>query len=400
MPIAMGSLTSSVLTGTVGAAMGVVQQLYQRKLSAGDLQENRAQAEAVVALDRHASVLISQKSRMPMSGVLGWIQGLLFGKKDADVGQGIYIHGPVGRGKTLVMDLFVEAMKDENPRIFRTHFHQFFAGVHRDIHTRRARGLDTEDVMATLASELAARHDVLAFDEFYVNNIADAMILGRFLDALFKAGVVIIFTSNDAPVDLYPGGLQRERFVPTIDLIRNRSDVILVDAGTDYRLLQRRLPTTFHTPLGGEANRFMDACLSDLSGASAPAALTLYLDGSRLEVPSVAGGFARFTFAQLCEQPLGRGEYLIFAREFKGLLVADVPQFSDQNRDASERFRILIDILYDQQKFLAMTAASSIDELLTTEEDERRMGRTISRLIEMQSPSYVRDAIGNTQTQA
>ena len=145
--------------------------------------------------------------------------------------------------------------------------------------------------------------------------------------------------------------MQRERFVPTIDLIRNRSDVIFVDAGTDYRLLQRRLPTTFHTPLGGEADRFIDACLSDLSGDVAPAALTLHLlAGTRLEVPCVAGGFARFSFAELCEKPLGRGEYLVLAREFKGLLVTDVPQFSDQNSDASERFRILIDILYDQKQ--------------------------------------------------
>jgi len=375
--------------------MGVVQQLYQRKLSTGELQENRAQAAAIVALDRHASALISNRKRVRLTGIVGWFQDLLFGRKSTDFGQGIYIHGPVGRGKTLVMDLFVEAMTDEKPRVFRTHFHQFFAGVHRDIHKRRAQGLDTEDVMATLATELAARHDVLAFDEFYVNNIADAMILGRFLDALFRAGVAIIFTSNDAPTDLYPGGLQRERFVPTIDLIRNRSDVIFVDAGTDYRLLQRRLPTTFHTPLGAEADHFIDACLSDLSGDVTPAALTLYLDGARLEVPCVAGGFARFSFAELCEEPLGRGEYLVLAREFKGLLVTDVPQFSEQNRDASERFRILIDILYDQNKFLAMTAASEIEALLTTDEDERRMGRTVSRLIEMQSPSYVRDALGN-----
>ena len=167
-----------------------------------------------MALDRHASALISNRKRVRLAGIVGWFQDLLFGRKSADFGQGIYIHGPVGRGKTLVMDLFVEAMADQQPRVFRTHFHQFFAGVHRDIHKRRAQGLDTEDVMATLAAELAGRHDVLAFDEFYVNNIADAMILGRFLDALFRAGVAIIFTSNDAPTDLYPGGLQRERFVP------------------------------------------------------------------------------------------------------------------------------------------------------------------------------------------
>ena len=395
MPVGHGVLSPSGSTGKVDVTMGVVQQLYQRKLSAGELQENRAQAAAIVALDRHANALISNRKRVRLAGIVGWFQDLLFGRRSADFGQGIYIHGPVGRGKTLVMDLFVEAMADQQPRVFRTHFHQFFAGVHRDIHKRRAQGLDTEDVMATLAAELAGRHDVLAFDEFYVNNIADAMILGRFLDALFRAGVAIIFTSNDAPTDLYPGGLQRERFVPTIDLIRNRSDVIFVDAGTDYRLLQRRLPTTFHTPLGGEADRFIDACLSDLSGDVAPAALTLYLDGARLEVPCVAGGFARFGFAELCEKPLGRGEYLVLAREFKGLLVTNVPQFSDQNRDASERFRILIDILYDQNKFLAMTAASEIEALLTTDEDERRMGRTVSRLIEMQSPSYVREALGN-----
>ena len=396
MPCRHGVLSPTEPTEKVDATMGVVQQLYQSKLSAGHLQENRAQAAAVLALDRHASALISSGNRLRLVGVLGWLQDLLFGRKSVEFGQGIYIHGPVGRGKTLVMDLFVEAMKGQKPRVFRTHFHQFFAGVHRDIHKRRAQGLDTEDVMATLASELATRHDVLAFDEFYVNNIADAMILGRFLDALFKAGVAILFTSNDAPTDLYPGGLQRERFVPTIDLIRNRSDVIFVDSGTDYRLLQRRLPTTFHTPLSGEADRFLDACLSDLSGDSAPTALTLHLEGARLEVPCAAGGFARFSFAALCEKPLGRGEYLVLAREFKGLLVSDVPQFSDQNRDASERFRILIDILYDQNKFLAMTAASMIEALLTTEEDERRMGRTVSRLIEMQSPTYVRQALGTS----
>ena len=146
--------------------MGVVQQLYQRKLSAGELQENRAQAAAIVTLDRHASALISNRKRVRLAGIVGWFQDLLFGRRSADFGQGIYIHGPVGRGKTLVMDLFVEAMADQQPRVFRTHFHQFFAGVHRDIHKRRAQGLDTEDVIATLAAELAGRHDVLAFDEF------------------------------------------------------------------------------------------------------------------------------------------------------------------------------------------------------------------------------------------
>lgn len=376
--------------------MGVVDQLYQDKLAARALQPNAAQARAVALLDQHAKRVVAEHKRFQPPGLLAWLLELFVGEREPYQAQGIYIYGPVGRGKTMVMDLFVEAIKTQSVPVHRTHFHRFFSEVHSDIHRRRTTGQTTKDVMVAIAQHWAKQYKVLAFDEFYVNNIADAMILGRFLGALFQAGVAVVFTSNDAPSDLYPGGLQRERFVPTIELLKNKSEVILVDSGKDYRLSKQRLPLTLFTPLGQDADRFMDQCFSQLSNGVLPETAGIRVDSVRLEIPSMAGDFARFSFAQLCEQPMWNNEYLALAQAYQGLLLDNVPQFTSENFEASERFRVFIDIWYDQKKFLAMSAAAPLEKLVDSSDAEQRLARTISRLIDMQSAGYVSTALNST----
>ena len=354
---------------------------------------NPAQQQAVARLGRIEEGLEVAAKERRKSPLVRWFSRFLFGDAELPMGGGAYVCGPVGRGKTVVMDLLVEAMEGSQFRTHRTHFHRFFAKVHESIHERRTSGQDTDDVVSLVACDIAADIDLLAFDEFYVNNIADAMMLGRFLSALFAQGVFVVMTSNDPPDQLYSGGLQRERFIPTIDLIKTRLDVLHMDAGRDYRLLQRRLPSTFHAPLGAAADRFAVACMSELTQDAELQPLSLFVNARRIEVPAAAKGFAWFGFEHLCERPMGSGDYLVLASEFKGLVISDVPILDDSALESAERFRILVDILYDQSRFLCLTADAPVEELVQSDQLAPALARTVSRLIEMQSPKYAAAAL-------
>ena len=309
--------------------------------------------------------------------------------KRADPPQGLYIFGPVGRGKSMLMDMFFETAPVARKR--RAHFHAFMLDIQERLHRlRKSGGASGKDgLIDTLAGEMAGEAWLLCFDEFQVTNIADAMILGRLFEALFAAGVVVLATSNTAPADLYAGGLQRELFLPFIALFEARLDLLHLDGGTDYRLARVAGRPIYHTPLGAEASAALDRSFRDLTDTERGAPVSIELQGRTLEVPRAARGVARFTFAELCEKPLGAADYLALAENFHTLVLDGIPRMSREQRNEAHRFSTMIDALYEARVRLICSADAPPDELYIAGTHSRAFKRTASRLVEMQSSDYL-----------
>jgi cell division protein ZapE len=256
--------------------------------------------------------------------------------------------------------------------------------IHERLHRRRQLRAEA-DAIAPVAAELAAELRLLCFDEFQVTNIADAMILGRLLAGLFDAGVAVVATSNTAPRDLYAGGLQRERFLPTIALIEERLDILELDGGLDYRRDRIRAMTVFHTPLGPA----LDRAFAELTAGAEPGATELPVQGRVLRLRLAAKGVARASFAELCAQPLGAADFLALARGFHTLVLDGVPLLSAERRNEARRFVTLIDALYEHRTKLVCSAAAAPDALHQAGDHAAEFRRTASRLHEMQSAAYL-----------
>jgi cell division protein ZapE len=324
------------------------------------------------------------------SSSLGW----LFGRREQEAPlKGLYLHGDVGRGKTMLMDLFFEASPVTRKR--RVHFHAFMAEVHERIYAVRRqikRGEITEDDPIRLAAAALAQEAwLLCFDEFHVTDIADAMILGRLFTRLFEHGVVVVATSNVAPEDLYRDGLNRALFLPFIALLRERLEVVRLDARTDFRLEKLAGAPVWYTPADAAADAALDTAWRRLAGNQPAGAVALTVHGRSVRVPRAAAGAARFTFADLCEQPLGAADYLKIAYEFHTLVVDRIPVMDFPQRNAAKRFIILIDTLYDFAVKLVASAEAEPDALYRGSEgfEAQEFKRTASRLIEMRSQSYL-----------
>jgi len=323
----------------------------------------------------------------PSSG--GWAERFGLAKR-AEPPLGLYICGPVGRGKSMLMDLFFESAPVEKKR--RAHFHEFMLDVHARLHTIRsdAKGKPREaDLIAPLARGIAEETWLLCFDEFQVTNIADAMILGRLFEALFAAGLVVVATSNDGPDDLYAGGLQRDRFEPFIALIKEKLDLLVLDGGTDYRLERIAGRPVYHTPLGEAATAALDQAFRDLTDMDEGPAASLEVQGRKVSVPQAARGVARFTFSDLCEKPLGSADYIAIAHHFHTVLLDGVPKLSPDQRNEARRFSTLIDALYEAKTRLICSAAAAPDKLYPHGTHASEFKRTASRLFEMQSADYL-----------
>jgi len=292
--------------------------------------------------------------------------------------RGVYLWGPVGRGKSFLMDSFYLCVPVVRKR--RVHFHHFMREVHRELEGLKG----TEDPLAALARRTARRWRLVCFDEFHVSDIADAMILGRFLAEAMARGVVFCMTSNYAPEALYPNGLQRSRFLPAIRLLQERLDVLRVDGGVDYRRLKLEKVRVYHLGSDAQFPRLFDE-LKDVEEERHP----LDVEGRTIAYRKRAGGLVWFDFAALCGGPRSYADYVELARRFHTVMVSGVPRMSPKSADAARRFTWLVDVLYDQRVKLIVSAAGEPEELFTQGQNSAEFQRTVSRLHEMQSVRYL-----------
>jgi cell division protein ZapE len=379
------------------AAFAVSDALVSSSLEDGPLSRYRAlqntgalthDAAQELAAEKLQSLWKALKNYQPSEQAGGWRERLgLARRREADAPQGLYIFGPVGRGKSMLMDLFFATAPIERKR--RVHFHAFMIEVQETLHRWRQEKDGKDDVIAALAEKIAGEATLLCFDEFHVSNIADAMILGRLFEALFDRGVVVVATSNWEPDDLYQGGLQRDRFLPFIALIKEKLDVLELDAARDYRLQRIKDMRTYFHPLGDLAARHMNESFARLTGGAAPRPDHLIVQERRLDVLRQAEGVAWFDFDELCGRPLGAADYLAIATHFNTVLIDCVPTLSPDQRDLARRFVTLIDQLYEHRVNVVIAAAAPPERLYPSGDGSFDFGRTVSRLNEMQSVDYL-----------
>ncbi|MBB34611.1 MAG: cell division protein ZapE [Hirschia sp.] len=364
--------------------MGKLETTYQKKLADGDIAADGAQAEAVKRLDALAVALEETRP--------GW-----FSKPDPP--KGLYLWGGVGRGKSMLMDLFfVNAPVD---RKIRTHFHVFMQETHAFIaewrkldqrerrkHPAHVKGAG-DDPIQPAAKRVADKARLLCFDEFFVTNIADAMILGRFFEALWSHGVVVMATSNRHPDDLYRNGVNRQLFTPFIARIKDHCDIMELKSEKDYRLDRLTAAPVYYAPLNAESDTAMDAAWKRLTGGDKEHAETLSFLGRTLTANRTAAGCARFSFSELCDRPLGPPDFLAIARQFHTVFIDHTPVLSPANRNAAIRFTTLIDALYEAKVKLVMSAQAEPAQLYPEGDGAFEFERTASRLFEMRSRDYL-----------
>jgi cell division protein ZapE len=293
--------------------------------------------------------------------------------------KGVYLWGPVGRGKSFLMDAFYLCVPLVRKR--RVHFHHFMREIHRELDAAKGH----EDPIAVVAEKVSRQYRLVCFDEFHVSDIADAMILGRFLEQTMERGVEFVMTSNYHPDELYPDGLQRERFLPTIELIKSRLDVVGVDNGTDYRRLKMEKVQVYH--VNNEA--ILDKIFSELKDVEEEKQ-PLDVEGRVIPYRKRAGGLVWFDFQALCGGPRSYTDYVDLARRFHTVMLSGVPRLSAKQSDAARRFTWLVDVFYDDRVKLIVAAAAPPEELFTEGEHSAEFQRTVSRLHEMQSAEYLK----------
>ena len=366
-----------------------IRDRYAALLAEGAITPDFAQASALeklAVLDER----LSESGRAKKSSSLGWLFGSR--NKQAPV-KGLYIYGKVGRGKTMLMDLFFDASRVARKR--RVHFHEFMAEVHERIHDFRQKAkngeIADEDAITLTAAAIAEEASLLCFDEFHVTDIADAMILGRLFTQFFERGVTIVATSNVAPDDLYKDGLNRGLFMPVIKLLNEKLDIVRLDARTDFRLEKMVKGKVWYVPADANAERALDEAWSRLTLGRKAGPMDLTVKGHKLHVPAAAQGAARFSFQDLCALPLGAADFLRVANEFHTLIIDRIPVMRFGQRNEAKRFIILIDALYDNAVKLMASADAPPHELYVADQGLElfEFQRTVSRLIEMGSQSYL-----------
>ncbi|MER8631876.1 cell division protein ZapE [Mesorhizobium opportunistum] len=369
-----------------------VRQRYDHLVETGGIERDPAQERIAAALDRLTSE-ISAKRLAHKSSALGW----LFARKreTRDVVKGLYIHGGVGRGKTMLMDMFFELLPVRRKR--RVHFNDFMADVQDRIQKHRQARKNGEvredDPIPPVAKALAEQAWVLCFDEFSVTDIADAMILSRLFSALFASGVVLVATSNVAPENLYSDGLNRQLFLPFIAILERHAQVLSLDSDKDYRLEKLARTPVYVTPADAAADHMLDEAWQTMTRGAPTTATSLTLKGRQVIVPAAAGDAARFSFADLCEKPLGARDFLAIAGRFSTVFVDHVPVLGEGKRNEAKRFILLIDTLYDHHTRVVVSADAPPQELYVAKRGVEvfEFERTASRLIEMQSRDWLED---------
>ncbi len=355
---------------------------YQRALQAESRSADAAQAAVALRLAELADCLAASDPLRRLRMKLRSLLHLWRGARYEQCCRGVYLWGPVGRGKTWLMDLFQRQV----PHSRRLHFQHLM----REVHARLARLRRRERPLDLLAAQLAAEARVWCVDEFEVQDIGDAMILHGLITALLERGVVLVMTSNTPPSRLYAGGLQRERFLPAIALLERQLDVVELGAGPDYRLRQLQHTSTYLPSGDAGTPARMQELFTQLAGARGfDATPELLIEGRSIATRGHAGGLAWFDFAALCEGPRAAADYIAIARQFHTLFLADVPLFDGRNDDAARRFIALIDELYDRRVRLVLSAAAEPTHLYRGERLRGPFERTASRLLEMRSAAYL-----------
>ena len=371
-----------------------VRSHYDQLVSCGAISADPAQVALADRLDRlNASIAADRLAAK--SSALGWMFGR---KRPAAAPRGLYIHGAVGRGKTMLMDFFFAACPEAKKR--RAHFHEFMTDAHERIHAHRQalkRGeTGQDDPIPPVAAALADEARVICFDEFSVTDIADAMILSRLFTALFARRVVLVATSNVAPVYLYRDGLTRGLFLPFLKVLREHTDVANLDADKDYRLDKLGRAPVWHAPLTLAADRAMDDLFATMTGGVKAEPAEIAVKGRAVCVPRQAMGIARFDFSDLCDKPLGAADYRAIAQRYKTVFIDRVPVLDEAKRNPAKRFIALIDTLYDNGNRVAISAEAEPEKLYVGKSGSEafEFARTASRLVEMRSAQWLSGEAG------
>lgn len=360
---------------------------YRQLVKRGELTGDASQERVASRLDD-----LHRRLQSYRRGKRGWFS-------TPKVPKGLYIYGEVGRGKSMLMDLFFASVKNTPKR--RVHFHAFMLETHAAIHSWRQMSAKDrarqpnfvreagDDPIPPVAEAIAQSATLLCFDEFQVTDVTDAMILGRLFENLFSRGVVVVATSNRRPDQLYPGGINRQLLLPFIALIKQRMEELELNGPMDYRLAKLKGFELYWTPLGPKADAGLDQAWRSLTGLDRGEPMELVVQGRRLVVREQAKGVARFTFAELCEVPLGAADYLTLARTFHTIILANIPKMGPEKRNEAKRFVTLIDALYENHVKLVCSAAAPPEELYPAGDVSFEFKRTASRLFEMQSAEYL-----------
>ena len=366
-----------------------LQSVYEERVRDGRIRPDPAQAAGLASLVRLEADLAAA-SPGPLARLL---------RRRPAAARGVYLWGPVGRGKSMLMDLFFEIAPVERKR--RTHFHVFMREVHEligawrsgDAAARRARfgQAQGDDPVPPVADLVARGASLICFDEFQVTDIADAMILGRLFEALFARGVTLTATSNRQPDDLYRDGINRQLFLPFIALLKSRVEVVSVAGPHDYRLDRLRAAGTWFSPIDPDNRRTFDALWRDMLGPEAAEGESIEVMGRRLDFPAAAGGLVRAGFSRLCDAALGPNDYLALAERFHTVFLEDLPRLTPDRREAARRFVTLIDALYEARTRLIVLAEAEPIRLYPAGDGAFEFERTASRLQEMRSADWLAD---------
>ncbi len=361
---------------------------YRQLLAGGEIKPDPSQE---LAAEKLQSLHTALESYEPTMGAKGWMARLALGPR-RELPRGIYMYGGVGRGKSMLMDLFFDCLPMEAKK--HVHFHAFMRQVHSRLHSFRqavkaGEVAEESDPLVALAEVIVDRAWLLCFDEFHVTDIADAMILGRLFEALFESGMVIVTTSNRPPRDLYKGGMQRQLFMPFIELFEEKLDILDLGSGTDFRLQRIRDMKVYLTPAGPQTDRILEEDFRRLITGAQPRPVGVAVDGRRVDIEMAAEGAALTGFGDLCALPLGAGDYLTIASLYHTVILKGIPRLGPENRNEAKRFITLIDALYEHKVNLICSAAAAPDELYTEGDGAFEFQRTASRLFEMQTEAYM-----------
>ncbi len=355
-------------------------QRYQADIRRPDFSEDPAQHFAV----RHAQALYDRivADHRQNRGITTWIKNFLLRKKRDPI-KGLYLWGGVGRGKTYLVDCFYDCLPIRAKQ--RIHFHRFMQMVHHELKQLKK----VKNPLVHVARKFVRSTRVLCFDEFHVTDITDAMLLGGLLKALFERGVILVTTSNESPDELYSGGLQRDRFLPAIEIIKQNTTVLNVDSGIDYRLRFLDTAEIYHYPLDEAANMMLGGNFEHIAPDEGRDNVVLKIEGRQIKTIRCADGVVWFDFPAICDGPRGAADYIELARQYQTVLISNVPQLTDNDNDQVKRFMTLVDEFYDRNVKLILTAAEEPEALYTGARLAREFQRTTSRLQEMRTHDYL-----------